>query len=77
MDITRKTRLMNVVANEEMRDVLEWYGLPTHDRHYFRLSLEDFCNAHDVDVDDVLVELTVNDDSGDDYQDDEDWVLDD
>ncbi|MCB9693910.1 MAG: hypothetical protein H6736_19035 [Alphaproteobacteria bacterium] len=73
MDITRKTRLMNIVSNEEMRDILEWYGLPTHDPHYFRLTLEDFCNAHDVDVEDVLLELAAGAE-GDEEEEDEDWL---
>lgn len=72
METTRKTRVMNVMADPDMRDVLAWYGLPLDDRSYFRLSLEDFCAAHDVDVEDVLVELSVAEaESEDDDWDDE------
>ena len=59
MEVDRKTRVMNLMADDDMRDVLAWYGLPLDDRTYFRVTLEDFCNAHDVDVEDVLVELSV------------------
>lgn len=59
MEVNRKTRVMNVMADEHMRDVLAWYGLPLDDRRYLRVSLEDFCSAHDVDVEDVLVELSL------------------
>ena len=59
MDVTRDTRVMNVIADPAMRDVLAWYGLPINDRSFLRVTLEDFCAAHDVDVEDVLVELSV------------------
>lgn len=59
MDVTRKSRVMDVIADTDMRDVLAWYGLPVDDRSYFRYSLEDFCEVFDIDVEDVLVELSV------------------
>lgn len=72
MEVTRKTRVMNVMADGDMRDVLAWYGLPLDDRRYFRVSLEAFCDAHDVDVEDVLVELSLAEaDAGSD--DDDEW----
>jgi hypothetical protein len=76
MDIDRKTRMMKLLADPDMRSVLEWYGLPINDRACLRLSLEDFCGANDVDVEDVLVELTVleSDRDGEEEEDDADWL---
>jgi len=73
MEIDRDTRVMTLVADPDLRAVLEWYGLPTDDRSQLRLTLESFCLANDVDVEDVLVELAVSDaDSERDIDDDED-----
>lgn len=69
MEVTRKTRVMKLIADRDMRDVLAWYGLPVDDRRYFRASLEDYCSAHDVDVEDVLVELSMAEVESED----EDW----
>lgn len=79
MEIDRDTRVMKLVADPDLRAVLEWYGLPTHDRSQLRLTLESFCIANDVDVEDVLVELAVSDIENDrEYDDDEEedplWV---
>ena len=72
MEVTRKTRVLDLISNEDMRNVLAWYGLPVEDRHFFRASLEDYCMAHDVDVEDVLVELAVSDIESEDGWDDDD-----
>ncbi len=69
MEVNRKSRVMNVLADDDMRNVLAWYGLPIDDRAYLRASLEDFCAAFDVDVEDVLVELSMSEVESDD----EDW----
>lgn len=76
MDIDRKTRMMKLLADPDMRSVLEWYGLPINDRRCLRLSLEDFCGASDVDVDDVLVELTVldADNYDEEYEEQDSWL---
>lgn len=72
MEIDRDTRVMTLVADPDLRAVLEWYGLPTDDRSQLRLTLESFCLANDVDVEDVLVELAVSDLDNEHDLDDED-----
>lgn len=61
MEISRTTRVMHILADDDLRDILEWYGLPVNDRSVVRQTLEDYCAANDVDVEDLLVELTVAD----------------
>lgn len=56
MIVSPTMRVMDVVADPEMRAVLEWYGLPTH-RAALRLSLEDYCEAYSFDLDELLEEL--------------------
>ncbi|MEZ4322941.1 MAG: hypothetical protein R3F61_36080 [Myxococcota bacterium] len=73
MHIDRHTRVMNIVADPELAAVLEWYGLPIQDRTALRLTLENFCSAHDVDVEDLLLELQLGDE-GEDEEEDEDWL---
>lgn len=73
MEIDRHTRVMSIVADPELRAVLEWYGLPVHDRDALRLTLENFCSAHDVDVEDLLAELSLGDEDDVDGEDD-DWL---
>jgi hypothetical protein len=74
MEVNRKSRVMNILADPDMRDVLAWYGLPIDDRAYLRGSLENFCAAFDVDVEDVLVELSLAEVESDDDDDDESWL---
>lgn len=59
MDIHRKTRMQVILADEENRAVLEWYGLPINDRRSLRHTLEDFCATYEVDVEDILLEFAV------------------
>ena len=70
IEITRKTRVMTLVSDADYRQVLDWYGLPTNDRSMLRLTLEDFCLEHDVDVEDLMAELMALDEDGED-----DWLF--
>lgn len=77
MHIDRNTRVMNIVADPELRAVLEWYGLPVSDRAMLRQSLESFCGAYDVDVEDLLVELTLgseDEDYDEGFDRDDEWL---
>jgi len=78
MEVNRKTRVTQLLTDGDMRDVLAWYGLPVDERLTFRTTLEDFCDAYGVDVEDVLVELSMaeveSDDQDMDDEDDIDWL---
>ena len=59
MDMNAKTPMMNLLSNDELRSVLEWYGLPVNDRTAAQMTLEDLCDANNVDVGDLLMEFSI------------------